>query len=354
MSTETFDDTLLHSGRKGMKWYQHIFGSRRGGVSSRRQKSRSQKTTAKVIRARKKGSMPVDEYQRELEVINLYRHRDKVSTKALKAKIARIESERKLKELAEAPGKARAEALKKKQQARLKFIGKAISAGIDVYSKIPSSVATKNINKSDTKAIEKAIKDFKTRQEWAKAFKDVPITMTNFTQSVNIRGVDIYIPESIRKSDVIKHYTNNGNENRSNRMAEIINGVYVPSNEDLLQHYGKKGMKWKKRKNPLAEAGDNLTEDLAYAADKRAIDEHVKDALRDKQTVERNMSDNISKIKSGVRNGKTADPSEQKYHDAYMRNAKSYEKVAKILEARRKHAKDVAAAHAKDVKNRRK
>ena len=44
----------------------------------------------------------------------------------------------------------------------------------------------------------------------------------------------------------------------------------------------------------------------------------------------------------------------QKYHDAYMRNAKAYEKVAKILEERRKHAKDTAAAHAKDVKNRRK
>ena len=84
-------------------------------------------------------------------------------------------------------------------------------------------------------------------------------------------------------------------------MGEIINGVYVPSNEDLLQHYGKKGMKWKKRKNMVGDAAEALTEDLAYAADKRAIDEHVKDALRDKQTIERNMSDNISKIKSGVR-----------------------------------------------------
>ncbi len=137
-------------------------------------------------------------------------------------------------------------------------------------------------------------------------------------------------------------------------MGEIINGVYVPSNEDLLQHYGKKGMKWKKRKNMVGDAAEALTEDLAYAADKRAIDEHVKDALRDKQTIERNMSDNISKIKSGVRNGKTENPAEQKYHDAYMRNAKSYERAAKILEMRRKHAKDTAAAHAKDVKNRRK
>ena len=54
-------------------------------------------------------------------------------------------------------------------------------------------------------------------------------------------------------------------------------------------------MKWKKRKNPLAEASEALTEDLAYAADKKAIDEHVKDALRDKQTVDRNMEDNIKK-----------------------------------------------------------
>ena len=213
MSTKTSDDILLHYGRKGQKWYHHIFGSVRGSIGGRRRKSSKQTAVAKAVSKRKK-SMPVDEYQRELEVINLYRHRDKVSTKALKAKIARIESERKLKELAEAPGKARAEALKKKQQARLKFIGKAISAGIDVYSKIPSSVATKNINKSDTKAIEKAIKDFKTRQEWAKAFKDVPITMTNFTQSVNIRGVDIYVPESIQKSGVIKHYANNENRGK--------------------------------------------------------------------------------------------------------------------------------------------
>lgn len=199
MSTKTSDDVLLHYGRKGQKWYHHIFGSIRGSIGGRRHKSSKQTAVAKAIAKRKKG-MPVDEYQRELEVINLYRHRDKVSTKALKAKIARIESERKLKELAEAPGKARAEALKKKQQARLKFVGKAISAGIDVYSKVPSSFATRKIDKSNKDAIEKAIKEFKVRQEWAKAFKDVPITMTNFTQSVNIHGVDVYIPESIRKT----------------------------------------------------------------------------------------------------------------------------------------------------------
>ena len=30
-------------------------------------------------------------------------------------------------------------------------------------------------------------------------------------------------------------------------MGETINGVYIPSQDDLLLHYGKKGMKWKKK-----------------------------------------------------------------------------------------------------------
>lgn len=60
-------------------------------------------------------------------------------------------------------------------------------------------------------------------------------------------------------------------------------GFYIPSNEETLLQYGKKGMKWKKRKNPLAEAGDHLAEDLVYAVDKKAIDKHVEDAARDKK-----------------------------------------------------------------------
>lgn len=212
MSTKTSDDVLLHYGRKGQKWYHHIFSSVRSGTG-RRRKANQQNTphSHKTSKHKKRG--PVDELQREREIIDLYRNRDKVSTKVLKNKIARIESERKLKELAEAPGKARAEALQKKRQARLKFVGKVISSGIDVYSKIPSSVATRKIDKNNKDAIDKAIKDFKLRQEWAKAFKDVPITMTNFTQSVNIRGVDVYIPESIQ-------------------------------NRYMIQHSGRKGMKW--------------------------------------------------------------------------------------------------------------
>ena len=343
MSNTTYDnDKLLHSGRKGMKWGKHIFGrSRASAFSSRR-------------RRRLEGGL--SEHERELAVLNLYRNRDRVSTKVLKDKVSRIETEQKLKKLAEAPAIARAEAKKKRQQARLQFAAKAASAALDVYSKWPNqSVAKKFDPIKQEKELAKAIKDFEYRKGMAKAFKDVPLTFTKFDdkvsvdtnklfQSVNVAGVDVYIPENIRKAkEVMKHYAVGG----------TLDGVYIPSNEETLLQYGKKGMKWKKNKNPLAEAGDHLAEDLVYAVDKKIIDKHVEDAARDKKTVERNMADNISKIKSGVRNGKTIDPSEQKYHDAYMRNTKAYGRVSKVLEARQKHAKDVAAAHAKDVKNRR-
>lgn len=344
MSNTTYDDDkLLHSGRKGMKWGMHIFGrSRASAFSSRR-------------RRRREGGL--SEHERELAVLNLYRNRDRVSTKVLKDKVSRIETEQKLKKLAEAPAIARAEAKKKRLQARLQFAAKVASAGLDVYSKWPNQSVAKRYNpEKQKKELEKALKDFEYRKGMAKAFKDVPLTLTKFDgnvsvdtsklfQSVNVAGVDVYIPENVRKAkEVMKHYAVGG----------TLDGVYIPSNEETLLQYGKKGMKWKKRKNPLAEAGDHLAEDLVYAVDKKAIDKHVEDAARNKKTIERNMADNISKIKSGVRNGKTIDPSEQKYHDAYMRNAKAYGRVSKVLEARQKHAKDVAAAHAKDVKNRRK
>ncbi len=344
MSNTTYDDDkLLHSGRKGMKWGQHIFGrSRASAFSSRR-------------RRRMEGGL--SEHERELAVLNLYRNRDRVSTKVLKDKVSRIETEQKLKKLAEAPAIARAEAKKKRQQARLQFAAKAASAAFHDYSKWTNqSVAKKFDPAKQGKELKKALEDFEYRKGMAKAFKDVPLTLTKFDgnvnvdtsklfQSVNVAGVDVYIPENIRKAkELMKHYAVGG----------TLDGVYIPSNEETLLQYGKKGMKWKKNKNPLADVGDHLAEDLVYAVDKKAIDKHVEDAARAKKTVERNMADNISKIKSGVRNGKTIDPSEQKYHDAYMRNAKAYGRVSKVLEARQKHAKDVAAAHAKDVKNRRK
>ena len=207
MSNLTSDE-LHHAGRKGMKWGMHIFGRRRTGSGGRFRRDKN--ADPKNVKIPKKLRKSVDERMREAEFLDMYRSRDNMSTKALKSKIARLEAERKFKELVEAPEKARREALQKKKQARLAFVGKAASAALDVYSKVPSSVVG---NGKSGQAAKDAIEAFKKKQEWAKAFKDVPTTMTKFTQSINVGGVDVYIPESVQ-------------------------------NRFMIQHAGRKGMKW--------------------------------------------------------------------------------------------------------------
>ena len=370
MSNLTSDE-LHHAGRKGMKWGMHIFGRRQaqGGARSKR----GAKPEQQNVKMPKKPRRSVDERLREAEFRDAYRTRDNMSTKALKSKIARLEAEQRFKQLVEAPEKARLEALQKKKQARLAFIGKVGSAALDVYSKAPSSIAGRNLS---GQAAKDAIEAFKKRQEWAKAFKDVPTTMTKFTQSINVGGVDVYIPESVQNRFMIQHAGRKGMKwgmnifgkrdryarnnfskehyqtykyvrervkngkseyklskkihrltkdlydsqpTEQNRlltnvaydvrkdtnatrkkykgsvkkifnkysetdfdlkgglsqsgvnMGEIINGVYIPSNEDILQHYGKKGMKWKKKKGPTPEEEIDQN-DAAYHSAKKEID----------------------------------------------------------------------------------
>ena len=346
MSNLTSDE-LHHAGRKGMKWGMNIFGRRqpKGGVRGKR----GAKPEQQNVKIPKKLRRSVDERLREAEFRDAYRTRDNMSTKALKSKIARLEAEQRFKQLVEAPEKARLEALQKKKQARLAFIGKVGSAALDVYSKAPSSIAGRNLS---GQAAKDAVEAFKKRQEWAKAFKDVPTTMTKFTQSISVGGVDVYIPESVQNRFMIQHagrkgmkwgmnifgkrdryarnnfskehyqtykylrervkkgkseyklskkihrltkdlydsqpteqnrlLTNVAHDARKDaratrkkykgsvkkifnkysetdfdlkggltqsgvNMGEIINGVYIPSQDDLLLHYGKKGMKWKKK-----------------------------------------------------------------------------------------------------------
>lgn len=381
MSNLTSDE-LHHAGRKGMKWGMNIFGRRQaqGGVRGKR----GAKPEQQNIKMPKKPRRSVDERLREAEFRDAYRTRDNMSTKALKSKIARLEAEQRFKQLVEAPEKARLEALQKKKQARLAFIGKVGSAALDVYSKAPSSIAGRNLS---GQAAKDAIEAFKKRQEWAKAFKDVPTTMTKFTQSINVGGVDVYIPESVQNRFMIQHAGRKGMKwgmnifgkrdryarnnfskehyqtykyvrervkkgkseyklskkihrltkdlynsqpTEQNRlltnvaydarkdakatrkkykgsvkkifnkysetdfdlkggltqsgvnMGEIINGVYIPSQDDLLLHYGKKGMKWKKHLTNGVNSALEGIENAANWIDDQTFDKDRDRALRDR------------------------------------------------------------------------
>ena len=265
MSNLTSDE-LHHAGRKGMKWGMNIFGRRR--IDSGGRFRRDKNADPKNVKIPKKLRKSVDERMREAEFLDMYRSRDNMSTKALKSKIARLEAERKFKELVEAPEKARREALQKKKQARLAFVGKAASAALDVYSKVPSSVVG---NGKSGQAAKDAIEAFKKKQEWAKAFKDVPTTMTKFTQSINVGGVDVYIPETIQ-------------------------------NRFMIQHAGRKGMKWgmhifgdpNKRAFNKAVRG---TRRVVKAFDK--LQKHGR--LRDNNILAESESINSVMIKGGVK-----------------------------------------------------
>ena len=247
----------------------NIFGRRRTGTGGRFRRDKN--ADPKNVKIPKKLRKHVDERMREAEYLEMYRSRSNMSTKALKAKIARLEAERKFKELVEAPEKARREALQKKRQARVAFAGKAVSAALDVYSKLPSEIAGRG--KTGNAAAE-AIKKFKMSQDKVRAFKDVPITMTKITQS----GV---------------------------RMGEIINGVYLPSQDDLLLHYGKKGMKWKKKKAPTPEE-EIEQNDAAYHSAKKEID-RLETMLskykkgKGKISSVKSVQDQIDKFKESVR-----------------------------------------------------
>lgn len=381
MSNLTSDE-LHHAGRKGMKWGMNIFGRHqpKGGVRGKR----GAKPEHQNVKMPKKTRRSVDERLREAEFQDAYRTRDNMSTKALKSKIARLEAEQRFKQLVEAPEKARLEALQKKKQARLAFIGKVGSAALDVYSKAPSSIAGRNLS---GQAAKDAVEAFKKRQEWAKAFKDVPTTMTKFTQSINVGGVDVYIPESVQNRFMIQHAGRKGMKwgmnifgkrdryarnnfskehyqtykyvrervkkgkseyklskkihrltkdlydsqpTEQNRlltnvaydarkdakatrkkykgsvkkifnkysetdfdlkggltqsgvnMGETINGVYIPSQDDLLLHYGKKGMKWKKH---LTNGVNSVLEGIENAAnwvDDQTFDKSRESVLKDR------------------------------------------------------------------------
>nr|DAK11240.1 MAG TPA: Structural protein [Caudoviricetes sp.] len=307
MSNTTYEgnDKLLHSGRKGMKWGQHIFGrSRASAFSSRR-------------RRRHEGGL--DEREREIALLNLYRNRDRVSTKVLKEKVNRIETEQKLKKLAEAPAIARAEAKKKRQQARLQFAAKAASAALDVYSKWPNqSVAKKFDPAKQGKELKKALEDFEYRKGMAKAFKDIPLTLTKFDGNVNVDTSKLFQSVNVAGVD-----------------------VYIPRDKEVLLQYGKRGMKWRKKK--IGAMPD--LDDVLYNLDKKHIDEHVEEAKRDVASANKNAEVARDRIKRAAAEGKK--PSQQDI-DAYNRYSKSKADSAKILELRRKHAKEVRDNHLKE------
>ena len=111
---KTFQASIEHYGRKGMKWYQRIYGGKSsGGKKIRRVLKKQQKSAFDTS---------LNEKQREKRFIDMYKHRDKMSTKNINAITDRINAESRFEE---AVYKAQNERNAKKKE-RMQKITKAL------------------------------------------------------------------------------------------------------------------------------------------------------------------------------------------------------------------------------------
>ena len=119
-------------------------------------------------------------------------------------------------------------------------------------------------------------------------------------------------------------------------MGDYLNGVYIPSVEDQLLHYGKKGMKWKKKGDEVGadiqDALDDVDERDAIAAQQGRI----RDLRRDIDALKKNETKSFSKVKGDIKgegsNRKPVNPKEQKYYDDFKRSVQERIKREKSIE----------------------
>ena len=111
---KTFQASIEHYGRKGMKWYQRIYGGMSGGG----------KKIRRVLKKQQKSAFDtsLNEKQREQRFVDMYKHRDKMSTKTINSITDRMNAESRFKE---AVYKAQNERNAKKKE-RMQKITKAL------------------------------------------------------------------------------------------------------------------------------------------------------------------------------------------------------------------------------------
>ena len=208
---------LHHSGVLGMKW----------GVRKAINKSRPKKPSDETVTNKKKKRF-MDERAREQQYINVYKNRDKLSTRQMKSQIERIKTEKEFRRVAYEEANARNKAAAELKDRKRKQRALAFGLALEVVSKIP-------INEDK---IRKSIdsKDFENDEQYKKAQDNLVTLVKNGQSLAPVLGKIIKETAGVATPvEKVEHYD--------------TSSVYIPgmTNPELL-HAGVKGMKWGVRK----------------------------------------------------------------------------------------------------------
>ena len=204
---------LHHAGVKGMRW----------GVRKAIRKSSPKKPSDETVTTKKKSRF-MDERAREQQYINVYKNRDKLSTRQMKAQIERIKTEKEFRRVAYEEANARNKAAAELKDRKRKQRALAFGIALEVVSKIPIN-EDKIRNSIDAK-------DFENKEQYKKAQDNLVTLVKNGQSLAPVLGKLIKETAGVATPvEKVEHY-----DTRS---------VYIPgmTNPELL-HVGVKGMKW--------------------------------------------------------------------------------------------------------------
>lgn len=228
------DEPLLHYGVLGMKW----------GVRRARQ-TPSQPTGKK----KKKG---VDERERELQYINEYKNRDKMSTKQLQARVNRMKAEKEFERLAYEKENARRKAELELKAAKRKKRAEAFAIAMETVGKI--DINDKTIRNALNFDVENFKKPGMSDAEAKKAMEEAEDGIITLVKTA--KNVAPAIGKLVKANAGLKV-----EEEKLNQSG--LTEVYIPgsTNSELL-HYGVPGMKWGQRRAHARQATKALRRDF--------------------------------------------------------------------------------------------
>lgn len=209
---------LHHHGIKGMRW----------GVRKAINKSSPKKSSDETVTTKKKSRF-MDERAREQQYINVYKNRDKLSTRQMKAQIERIKTEKEFRRVAYEEANARNKAVAELKDRKRKQRALAFGLALEVVSKIP--VNEDKIRKSID------AKDFENNEQYKKAQDNLVTLVKNGQSLAPVLGKIIKETAGVATPVAkVEHYD--------------TSSVYIPgmTNPELL-HVGVKGAKFTVKDN---------------------------------------------------------------------------------------------------------